>query len=118
MNLTILRSQIRSRCGVDDKCQIWYRTNRFDVIQFSVNFGFLSAAILDFENGGFGTSGFWHFRCLGGVETKLRAKFGENQTNGSGAIQVLVNFKMAAGGVLEYEFRDSESTGFFQVRSR
>ena len=28
---------------------------------------------------------------------KLRAKLGENRTNGSGVIQVFVNFKMAAG---------------------
>ena len=42
----------------------------------------------------------WHFRCLEGVKTKLHAKFGENRTNGSGAIQVFVNFKMAAGGHL------------------
>jgi len=27
-----------------------YRTNRFDVIQFLVNFSFSSAAIMDFEN--------------------------------------------------------------------
>ena len=72
-----------------------YRTNRFEVIQFLVNFGFSSAAILDFEKWRF-----WHFRCLGGVKTKLHAKFGENRTNGSGVIQVFVNFKMAAGGHL------------------
>ena len=36
----------------------------------------------------------------GGSKTKLHAKFGENLTNGSGAIQVFVNFKMAAGGHL------------------
>ena len=41
-----------------------------------------------------------HFRCLEGVKTKLNAKFGENRINGSGAIQVFVNFKMAAGGHL------------------
>ena len=35
-----------------------------------------------------------------GVKAKLCAKFGENRTNGSGVIQVLVNFKMAAGGHL------------------
>ena len=65
------------------------------VIQFLVNFSFSSAAILDFEK--------WRFRpvrCLGGVRAKLCAKFGENRTNGSGVIQVLVNFKMAAGGHL------------------
>ena len=39
-------------------------------------------------------------RCLEGVKTKLRAKFGENRANGSGVIQVFVNFKMAAGGHL------------------
>ena len=33
------------------------RTNRFEVIQFSVNFSFSSAAILDLKkNGGFDTS--------------------------------------------------------------
>ena len=31
---------------------------------------------------------------------KLCAKFGENQTNGSGVIQVFANFNMAAGGHL------------------
>ena len=36
-----------------------YRRNRFEVIQILVNFGFSSAAILDFENGGFGTSDVW-----------------------------------------------------------
>ena len=36
-----------------------YRTNRFEVIQILVNFGFSSAAILYFEKGGFGTSGVW-----------------------------------------------------------
>ena len=41
-----------------------------------------------------------HSRCLGGAKTKLCAKFGENRTNGSGVIQVFVNFKMAAGGHL------------------
>jgi len=39
---------------------------------------------------------------MGGVMTKLHAKFGENRTNGSGDIQVFVNFKMAAGGHLEF----------------
>ena len=71
------------------------RTNRFEVIQFLVNFSFSSAAILDFEKWRF-----WHLRCLGDVKTKLRTKFGENRTNGSGVIQVFVNFKMAAGGHL------------------
>ena len=56
-----------------------YRMNRFEVIQFFlVNFGFSSAAILDFEKWRF-----WHFRYLGGIKVKLRAKFGENRTNGS-----------------------------------
>ena len=35
---------------------------------------------------------------------KLCAEFGENQTNGSGVIQVFVNFKMAA--ILDFEFHD------------
>ena len=73
-----------------------YWTNRFEVIQILVNFGFSSAAILDFEKWRF-----WHPWCLGGVKTKLPAKFGENRTNGSGVIQVFVNFKMAAGGHFE-----------------
>ena len=72
-----------------------YWTNRFEVIQILVNFVFSSAAILDFEKWRF-----WHFRCLEGVKTKLYAKFCENRTNGSGVIQVFVNFKMAAGGHL------------------
>jgi len=71
------------------------RTNRFEVIQFLLNFSFSSAAILDFEKWRF-----WHFLCLEGVKTKLHAKFGENRTNGLGVIQVFVNFKMAAGGHL------------------
>ena len=37
---------------------------------------------------------------LEGFNTKLHAKFGENRTNGSGVIQVFVNFKTAAGGHL------------------
>ena len=65
-----------------------YRTNRFEVIQILVNFGFSSAAILDCEK-----LRFLHFRCLEGVKPKLHAKFGENRTNGSGVIQVFfVNF--------------------------
>ena len=36
-----------------------YKTNRFEVIQILVNFGFSSATILDFEKGSFGTSGVW-----------------------------------------------------------
>ena len=44
---------------------------------------------------------FLHFRCLMGVKAKLLAKFGENRTNGSGDIEVFVNFKMAAGGHLD-----------------
>ena len=36
------------------------KTNRFEVIQIFVNFGFSSAAILDFEKkNGFGTFGVW-----------------------------------------------------------
>ena len=69
--------------------------NRFEDIQFLVYFSFSSAAILDL--------GKWRFqpvRCLGGVKAKLRAKFGENRTNGSGVIQVFANFNMAAGGHL------------------
>ena len=65
---------------------------------FLVDFRFSSAAILDFEKWRF-----WHFRCLGGVKTKLHAKFGENRMNGSGVIQVFVNFKMAAGGHLVFQ---------------
>ena len=72
-----------------------YRTNHFEVIQFLVIFRFSSAAILDYAKWRF-----CHFRCLGGVKTKLRVKFGENLTNGSRVIQVFVNFKMAAGGHL------------------
>jgi len=71
------------------------RTNRFECIQFLVNFSFSSVAILHF--------GKWRLRpvrCLGGVNTKLRAKFGENRTNGLGVIQVFANFNMAAGGHL------------------
>ena len=64
-----------------------YWTHSFEVIQFLVNFGFSSAAILDFEKWRF-----WHFRCLGGVKTKLHAKFGENRMNGSEVIQVFVCF--------------------------
>ena len=33
-------------------------------------------------------------------QAKLRAKFDENRMDGSGFIQVFVNFKMAAGGHL------------------
>ena len=62
-----------------------YKTNRFVVIQFLLNFSFSSAAILDFEK-------WWvrPVRCLGGVKAKLCAKFGENRTNGSGVIQVFL----------------------------
>ena len=60
------------------------RTIRFEVIQFLVNFSFSSAAILDFEKWQF-----WPIRRLGSVKTKLRTKFGENRTNGSGVIKFL-----------------------------
>ena len=72
-----------------------YRMNRFEVIQILVYFVFSSAAIMDFENGG--------FRCMEGVKTKLQAKFGENRTNGSGVNQVFLNFKMAAGAHLVFQ---------------
>ena len=88
-----------------------YWSNSFEVIQFLANLDLSSAAILDFEKWQF-----WHFRCLVGVKVKLRAKFCENRTNGSGDIKVLVNFKMAA--IFDYEFRDFETTGLFRVRSR
>ena len=72
-----------------------YWSNRFKIIQILANFGFSSAAILDFEKWRF-----CDFRCLEGVKTKRLAKFGENRANGSEVIQVFVNFKMAAGGHL------------------
>jgi len=36
-----------------------YRVDRLEVIQFLVNFGFSSVAILDFEKWSFDTSGVW-----------------------------------------------------------
>ena len=72
-----------------------YRTNRFEYIQFLVNFRFSLAVILNFEK-----LRFWNFRCLSGVKTKLHVKFVENRVNGSGVIKVFVNLKMAAGGHL------------------
>ena len=72
-----------------------YRTNRFEVILFLVDFRFSSAAILNFEK-----LRLWHFRCLCSVKAKLHAKFGENRMNGVGLIQVFVNLEMAAGGHL------------------
>ena len=68
-----------------------YRTNRFKVIHFFVNFSFSSVAILDFEK-----LGFCAFHSVDGVKAKLHAKFGENQSNGSEVIEVFVNFKIAA----------------------
>ena len=70
-------------------------SNSFEVIRFLVNFGFSSAALLDFSKWRL-----WHFRSLEGIKTKLHAKFGENRTDGSAVIHVFVNFKMAAGGHL------------------
>ena len=77
-----------------------YRTNRFEAIQFLVNFRFSSAAILDLKKNG-GLILPVSERCQ---LTKLLAKFGENRTNGSEVIQVLVNFNMAAGGHLGLRF--------------
>ena len=65
------------------------------LFNFLVNFGFSSAAILDFEKWLFR-----HFRCLGTVTAMLHAEFGENRMIGLGVIQDFVNFKMAAGGHL------------------
>ena len=91
-----------------------YRTNRFEVIQFYVNFSFSSAAILDLEK-----LRFWHFRCLEGFKTKLHAKFGENRTNSSGVeIQVFVNFKMAAGGHLVFFLQISRFPVMGLLRAR
>ena len=71
-----------------------YRTDRFEVIQFFlVNFCFSTAAILDFEK-----MAVLALPASGGCKAKLHAKFGENRSNGSGVIQVFVNFKTAAGG--------------------
>ena len=53
-----------------------------------------------------------------GFKAKLRAKFGENRTNGSGVIQVFVNFKWRPAAILDYEFRDFGTTDLFRVRSR
>ena len=65
--IAVLALSVYGLCHVEGLCQIWdnrlvpgakrmihtkfgaYRTNRFEVIQFLVNFSFLSAAILDFE---------------------------------------------------------------------
>ena len=69
------------------------QTNRFEVIQFLINFTFSSAAILHLEKWRF-----WYFRCLGGAKTQLCANFGENRTNASGVIPVFENFNMAAFG--------------------
>ena len=55
-----------------------YGTNRFKIIHFFVNVSFSSAAFSDFES--------WRFlyiRCLGGLKSKLPAKFGDYRTNGS-----------------------------------
>ena len=67
-----------------------YRTNRLKVIKFILNFSFSSAAILD------------SVKKIAGLTlpTKISAKFGENRTKCSEVIQVLVNFKTAAGGHL------------------
>ena len=96
MNLAILGPQACSGCEFDDTYQIWCTYDEpFQSYSILVDFRFSSAAILNFEK-----SRFWHFGCLGGVKTKLPAKFGENRTNGSGVIQVLFYFKMAAVGHL------------------
>jgi hypothetical protein len=55
-------------------------------------FAFSSAVILSMT--------FLPFGCLGAVNVKLHAKFGENRINGSEIIRVYVKFNMAAGGHL------------------
>ena len=67
------------------------RKNRFEVINFFLNFSFSSAAILDFEK-----LHFCAFHSVDGVKTKLHTKFGEDQSHDSEVIEVLVNFKIAA----------------------
>ena len=50
MNFDFFRPLAYFGCEVDDYTKLGaYRTNRFEVIQFLVNFSFSSAAILDFE---------------------------------------------------------------------
>ena len=74
-----------------------YRTNRFEVIQFLVNFSFRRRPSWILKNGGFDSSAVWAVSCR---LSKLCAKFCDNQTNGSGVIQVFANFNMAAVGHL------------------
>jgi len=95
-NFTILGPQACSGCGVDDTCQFWcIQVEAFRSYSIFSKCQFFVAAIMDLEKWRF-----WHFRCLGGVKAMLHTKFGENRTDGSGVIQVFVNFKMAAGGHL------------------
>ena len=76
------------------------RIIRLEVIRFLVNFHIAPAAILDF---GKCTLGAKH--CLGSDEWKLGLKFGENQSNGSEVIQILViilKIQNGAGGHLRF----------------
>ena len=76
-----------------------YRTNRFEVIQILVNFGFSSAAILDFEKWRF-----WHVRCLEGERRSSLPNLVNIGLTVQDLFKFFVNFKMAA--ILDYEFRN------------
>ena len=65
--------------GVDVKYKIWCIWDEpFLNYSFFVNVSFSSAAFSDFESWRF-----LHIRCLGGLKSKLPAKFGDYRTNGS-----------------------------------
>ena len=76
-----------------------YTTNRFEVIQFLVNFSFSSAAILNFENGGFDTSGVSAVSCRSSVPNLMRI---------GGTVRELYKFLQISiwrpAAILDYEF--------------
>ena len=89
-----------------------YRMNPFEVIQFSVNFSFSSAAILDFakkKNGGFDTSGVWAVSCRSSVPNLVRI--------GRTVRKFLQILTWRPAAILDYAFRHFGNTILFRVRS-
>ena len=79
-----------------NKLQCWKRHATRNTSAAKIRVFVSSHLILYFEYENFNTS----VNCLGSGMTKLHTKFGQNWTNGSKVIKVLVKFKMAAGGHL------------------
>ena len=100
MNFRFLRLHASFAWRVDARNQIWCESDEpfWSYYVFKPISGFVGRHL-----------GFWKVTfltppvLLGGVETKLHVKFGENRTNGSKVIKVFVKFKMAAGGHLVFQ---------------